>query len=103
MLGLSSVVWLSKPSQEIAQDFVAMPLLSGRSLMHEEVCPIFVQEYVEKWKQQQQQPEDALFQTFERFVQNCQLRTQIIEQRQLEQEPRPDVIPYPGIQDPTTR
>ena len=105
MLGASSILWLSKPKQQLAQDFATSPLLPGKSLIHEHVCPIFVQaqapfaHVMQDSNTSRMRDDDGdatVLHTFATFCQNCQLRSRVIEERRAN-EARPNVIPYPGI------
>lgn len=101
MLGVSSVLWLSKP-QQLSRDFCTSPLLPGKSLIHEQVCPIFVQAQapfasIIVAQDSNGDPDSDTLQTFATFCRNCQRRSQVIAERQAAGEPRPNVIPYPGI------
>ena len=98
--GLSSMVWLSKPSK-LHQDFSQSPLVWGKSLIHEHVCPSMVDAYTEQLRRNPRvehlSKEDNVLKTFATFVQNCQIRSSVIEKRVEQGAERPDVIPYPGI------
>lgn len=95
MCGCSVVVWLTQPSK-LRQDFVTAPLLPGRSLIHQYMCSGFVDEY-RRFDWDAGVDNDAVLQTFRDFVENCEIRSTIEEHRKIQNDPDPDVIPYPGI------
>jgi hypothetical protein len=94
--GVSSILWLSKPTK-LQQDFVTAPLLPGKSLIHQHVCPEMVAalEKTNTVFQSMRKKEDP----FATFVKNCQARSNVIDmrRRRLAESENPDVIPYPGI------
>ena len=96
--GISSVILLAKP-QKLHGDFSTSPLVPGRSLIHELVCPALTEEYdtVDQRVFEEIGQDDETLKTFDTFVKNCKLRSNAIASREKANEARPDVIPYPGI------
>lgn len=103
LCGASSILWLSRPKQ-VHKDFSAAPLLPGRSLIHQNMCPDLVEAYEKKVDASAfQNPlnEDDVLRTFQTFVTNCKIRSKVISTRRQSGEDRPGVIPYPGIKGKT--
>jgi hypothetical protein len=97
LVGCSSVFWLSKPKL-LHEDFSAAPLVSGRSLIHQYMCPDLVNAYGTKVDPRVfRSHDDDFLITFETFVKNCKIRSSVISDREKAGAERPDVIPYPGI------
>ena len=97
MGGCSSVLLLSKPDK-IERDFVAVPLVPGKSLISNTMCPPIQEVYVRQDPLVFDGSDVGLLKTFQGFAENCRIRSEYIQQQTQRGAPRPDVIPYPGLQ-----
>lgn len=96
MLG-SSAFLLLFDSDQLQDDLVQMPLLPGKSLVHECVCT----DVVRAVQQAHQQglldsADEETKQFFVYFVENCDKRSRFFE-RQRELGHSSDLVPYPGL------
>ena len=97
MGGCSSVLLLSKPDK-LERDFVAVPLVPGKSLIAKTMCPPIQQVYERQDLRVFEGSDAGLLQTFRGFAENCRIRSEYIQQQTQRGEARPDVVPYPGLQ-----
>lgn len=106
LCGVSSMLWLSRPN-DLCKDVVEAPLLPGKSVVYEFVCPAmettFEQEVTASSLMQDYPPakEDATLKMFGMLLYNCRQRSKYLEalDESKEQAGRPTgVVPYPGLE-----
>jgi hypothetical protein len=97
MGGCSSVLLLSKPDK-LERDFVAAPLVPGKSLIHKAMCPPFEAAFDKQDPTVFREKDAGMLVTFEHFVRNCRIRSEFIQQQTQRGDARPNVVPYPGLQ-----
>ena len=108
LLGCSMTAFLHN-QKALEQDFAQSPLVAGRSLIHQHVCPrveTVFQEAVESnqilFPSQQSDGIDTAWDdslvTFATFLRNCKSRSDFIIHRQRRGDRNPDLVPYPGLQ-----
>jgi hypothetical protein len=98
----SSMLWLSKPDK-LQRDFVAAPLLPGKSLIYSTVCPVLEDAYDKHDASVFQGSDAPLLSAFDAFVKNCRIRSEYIERLRQVGFARPDIVPYPGLQGESVR
>jgi len=108
MCGLSSTILLTD-KQKIAQDFVRAPLLAGKSVIYNDLCPAMTAAYErtnpEIWDDLSE--DEQTLQTFHNFVQNCRIRSEFLQTKESSgesvvngviQEQSDDIVPKPGLE-----
>ena len=95
--GISTALFVLQP-EEIKNEMIQLPLVTGRSAIHEIVCPEFDTAF------QKIDPnvfetnsDDETIRMFRTFVNNCRLRSEFIRSRELSGVRSPKLIPYPGV------
>jgi hypothetical protein len=115
-----STVFLPKDDSKIYNGLASSPLLPGKSLIYEQVCPDVVQAFNEKLDQRvfqlpknerksessrfsflsailPREDDDEVFNALVTLVHNCKVRSTFIEQQRQAGVMRPDNVPYPGL------
>jgi hypothetical protein len=96
MCGLSTIALLSDPA-EIEKDAVRAPLLPGKSIIHEIMCPKMIKAFEDTFDERVFDGEvDRGVLNFAAMVSNCKARDAYIRRRENDTK-RPDVVPYPGL------
>lgn len=107
MCGLSSTILLTD-KQKIAQDFVRAPLLPGKSMIYNDLCPTMTAAYESTnpaiWDDLSEN--EKTLQTFHNFVQNCRIRSEFLRTKESSGESvvngaiqgqSDDIVPRPGL------
>lgn len=96
--GISSSIILSKPSK-MQQDLARAPLLPGRSLIHQNICPELIRAYSAIDNNVfADNLEDETLQTFQKVTEACRIRTKFLQEMQhASREKSDDFVPYPGL------
>lgn len=100
---LGSLAFLTlHDSEKMQDDLVQCPLLPGKSLMHQCLCPKIVpalQAYQQAHgpKDEQRLKYAETEKVFASFAENCQARSQYLQGRQARGLAHPDLVPYPGL------
>jgi hypothetical protein len=103
---LSSTILLYSATENIQKDFVEAPLVSGKSLVHQLMCPEFQEFFKEVDKRALEDINDLdgadknstdILGTFQSFVRNCEIRDDFIQSRREQGVKLHDVVPYPGL------
>lgn len=97
MAGCSTILMMSN-FEKLEHDFSEAPLMPGKSLIYESMCPAFENAFMEQDLDVFDGDDAGLLATWQGFVQNCRIRTQYIERSSVEGDSRSDVVPYPGLQ-----
>lgn len=97
----SSAFFILFDSEKLQDDLIQIPLLPGRSLVHQCVCPDVVRAVREHHNDLNIDEETQRF--FKQFAENCQKRSRYLEQRHQFGIPSPELVPYPGLQGRITR
>ena len=93
----SSAFLLLFDSDQMQDDLVQIPLLPGKSLVHECVCANVVRAVQQAHQQGSLNATDEETKKFfTRFVENCQTRSRYLERRRELGHPN-DMVPYPGL------
>lgn len=119
LCGCSTVILL-KDDSKIYNGVASAPLLPGKSLIYEQVCPDVVQAFDEKLDQRvfqlpknerksessrfsflsdflSSENDEEVFKALVTLVHNCKARSTFIEQQRQAGVVRPDKVPYPGL------
>lgn len=115
LCGMSATLWLSRPTQ-LCKDIVTAPLLPGKSLVYEHVCPDMVATFQRVVVVDDDDDDDdnnntlllandSTLQHFGALVYNCRQRSRYLEQQQQQrksgstvEQQLPGVVPYPGLE-----
>jgi hypothetical protein len=103
---LSSTLLLATTNRGIQKDFVEAPLVSGKSLVYQFMCPEFQEalKHVDPRALEDRnnvddsvQDDPDILVTFHSFVRNCKIRDDFIQSRREQGVKLHDVVPYPGL------
>jgi len=109
MAGLSSMFWLLDREQ-LAQDFARTPLVPGKSLLYDHVCPEMEAAYdkmdraVWDGTANSSESDERTLHAMKRFVQNCRRRSEYLRSRRERghdgsaDDDRSDIVPHPGLE-----
>lgn len=97
MGGGSAALLLSHPDQ-LRRDFVDAPLAPGKSLIYSTMCPALEEAFDQQRPAVFESVADGTLEAFEGFVRNCRIRSEYTQERTHQGHPRPDVVPYPGLE-----
>lgn len=97
MCGFSATLFLTNRSN-LHRELAEIPLLPGKSLFYETVCPEVVKAYRElEASIHDSISRDETIGVFHRMNSNCHLRAHYISAQSTEENQQPDLVPYPGL------
>ena len=96
--GASSCLLLMKP-QVMREELPLVPLVSGKSLVFETICPEITRAYdsLDEELGDGLNIEDETIQAFLEAYKNCNLRSEFISQQRDAAVETPEFVPYPGL------